>query len=70
MYEVQIVVRGVGSATEDQLEGLSERVALLLGVEEPAVIYWPRDKELGACFQIEEEVLEQLLQPGESSLAA
>ena len=70
MYEVQVVVRGLDSANEDQLEGLSDRITHLLGAIDPAVIYWPKDKELGACFQIEEEVIEQLLQSGESSLAA
>lgn len=70
MYEVSVAVRGVGSANEDQLEALTERLKMLLGANEASVIFWPQDKELGVCFQIKEEVLEQLLQPDESSLAA
>jgi len=69
LYEVTVTVRGVGSADEDQLEGLAERLRGFVG-DDAAVIFWPQDQELGACFQIKEEVLEQLLQPVESSLAA
>lgn len=70
MFDVQVVVRGVSSADEDQLEGFTERLRSVLGVEDPAVVFWPQDKELGACFQIKEEVLAELLQPLATSEAA
>jgi hypothetical protein len=69
LLEVSVTVRSVGSADEDQLEGLTERLRGLVG-DEAAVIFWPQDQELGACFQIKEEVLDQLLQPVESCNAA
>jgi hypothetical protein len=70
VYDVQVVIQGVGSASADQLEGFAERLRTLLGALDPAIVFWPRDNELGAQFQLEEEVLDQLLQPVESSLAA
>jgi predicted 3-demethylubiquinone-9 3-methyltransferase (glyoxalase superfamily) len=70
LHEVSVTVRGVSSPDEDQLEGLTERLRSLLGIDDAATVYWPKDQELGVTFQIKEEVLGELLQPCESSLAA
>ena len=70
MYDVQIAVRGVGSANADQLEALQMKLTALFGAQDPAVAFWPQENELGAQFQIEEEVIGQLLEPEAGSLAA
>lgn len=69
MLDVQVVVRGVGSASEDYLEGVQSRLEQL-GADSPAVIFFPLDNELGMKFQIEEEVLGRLLQPEADRVAA
>lgn len=69
LYEVQVVIRRVGSADEDQLAALQDHIEDLGGIG-VAPIYFPRDEELGICFQVKEEVLERLLQPARTSLAA
>lgn len=70
MLDVQIAVRGVSSADENQLEALQLKLAALFGAHDPAVIFWPQENELGAQFQIKEEVLGELLEPEADCLAA
>lgn len=69
MYEVQVVIRRVGSADEDQLAALQDNVEGL-GGDGVAAIFFPQDEELGLCFQVKEEVLERLLQPAAARVAA
>lgn len=70
MLDVQVAVRGVSSADENQLEALQLKLAALFGAEDPAVIFWPRESELGVQFQIKEEVLGELLKPEAGCIAA
>lgn len=70
MFDVQVAVRGVSSADENQLEALQLKLAAIFGIEDPAVIFWPKDNELGVQFQMKEEVLGQLLEPEAGRFAA
>lgn len=70
MLDVQVAIRGVSSTDEDQLEALQQKLAALYGAQDVAIIFWPQETELGMQFQIEEEVLGQLLEPEAGRVAA
>lgn len=69
MLEIQVVVRGIDSAEVEELEALAENLRAL-GAGDPAVVFWPRNDEIGMQFQLTEEVFGQLLEPKGDCLAA
>lgn len=69
MLEVQVVVRGINSASADELEALTDNLRTM-GAGEPAVVFWPRNDEIGMQFQLTEEVFGQLLEPKGDRIAA
>lgn len=70
LVDVQLSVRGGRPLDETLLEQLQLKLAEHTGVHDPAVVYWPQDNELGIQFQVEEEILGQLLEPEAGRLAA
>ena len=69
VLEVQVVIRGVLSAETEELEALTENLRIL-GADDPAVVFWPRNDEIGMQFQLKECVFGQLLEPKGDCLAA
>lgn len=69
LCNVEMVVRGVGSADEDLLNALQLRLEGL-GAEGVAIVFYPEDGEIGLCFDINEEDLLGLSKPEGDRAAA